>query len=143
MLFSCHLLDEDVLKIRSSSNYRQRAPWGSGNRTELDMKGYTFFLGAAFLLTTTGAALAQNNLQSAKQRVGAITNAGTVQANTSTPGGHTGPYTGPSKYPIRTLQITPPPSPQIIPLPQPRPSTVTVSGAVQQPTVNTGKSGQN
>ena len=63
------------------------------------MKGYTFFLGAAFLLTTTGAALAQNNLQSAKQGVEAITNAGTVQASTSTPG----------------------PSPQIIPLPRPRP----------------------
>jgi hypothetical protein len=73
------------------------------------MKGYTFFLGA------------QNNLQSAKQRVEAITNAGTVQACTSTPG----------------------PSAQIIPLPRPRPSTVTVSGAVQQSTVNTGKSGQN
>ena len=85
------------------------------------MKGYTFFLGEAFLLTTTGAALAQNNLQSAKQRVEAITNAGTVQASTSTPG----------------------PSPQIIPLPRPRPSTVTVSGAVQQSTVNTGRSGQN
>ena len=81
------------------------------------MKGYTFFLGAAFLLTTTGAALAQNNLQSAKQRVEAITNAGTVQAGTSTPG----------------------PSPQIISLPRPRPSTGTVSGAVQQSTVNTGK----
>jgi hypothetical protein len=82
------------------------------------MKGYTFLLTAAFLLTTAGAALAQNNLQSAKQS--------------------TGPYTRPSK----SLQITPPPSPQIIPLPRPRPSTGTVSGAVQQSTVNTGKSAQ-
>jgi len=95
MLFSCRLLDEGVLKIRSSSHYRQRAPWGIGKTARsLIMKGYTFFLAAAFLLTTTGAALAQNNLQSTTQRVEAT------------------------------------------------PSTGTVSGAVQQSTVNTGKSGQ-
>jgi hypothetical protein len=79
------------------------------------MKGYTFFLAAAFLLTPAGAALAQNNLQTAKQS--------------------TGPYTAP-----KSVQISPPPLPRIIPLPRSRPSTGTVSGAVQQSTVNTSKS---
>jgi hypothetical protein len=107
------------------------------------MKGYTFFLAAAFLLTTTGAALAQNNLQSAKQRVEAITNARHRAGQYE--------HTGRVHWPVyRPFQISHSHvannsaafTAKLFRCLDHGPSTRTVSGAVEQSTVNASKSGQ-